>query len=113
MSKIRQIWIKGMNKVMLSCDTAAFLITKNEFIKLSSTEKIKLKLHLASCKFCHRFKKQSKLISLQIHKMNENLNRNHLTFMLSEEQKRQMKATIQARILSEKKISRNENIFRK
>ncbi len=76
---------------MLDCDTATLLITKSEFTKLSCIDKTKLKLHLLTCKFCRRFKKQSELISLQMNRLTQEINRNNLRLHLTEEQKERLK----------------------
>ncbi len=87
MSWTKEMMVKGMNKVMLSCDAATLLVTKSEFVKLSCKEQVKLKMHLATCKFCRRFKVQSEFISLQIHTMDKNFDKKDLQLHLSEEQK--------------------------
>ncbi len=59
---IKELMIKGMDKVMLDCDEATYLITKSEVEKIGCVKRIQLKMHLAGCKFCRRFKVQSELI---------------------------------------------------
>lgn len=93
MNAIKNKAIKGMNKVMLDCDTATFLITKNEYVSLPCIEKMQLKLHLATCKFCRRFKKQSSFLS-QIHKENILPDKDHLRLHLSEDQKNRIKKNL-------------------
>ena len=63
MTKQKSVIKKGMEKIMLDCDHATFLITKSEFEKLGCVQKIQLKMHLAYCKFCRRFAQQNKIIS--------------------------------------------------
>jgi len=96
MSDLKKMMVKGMNRVMLDCDTATLLITKNEFISLSCIEKIKLRMHLMGCKYCRRFKKQSNEISLQIHQLNVDLQNAELKLHLSEEQKKRMRNNIRS-----------------
>ncbi len=91
MSRAKKIMVKGMNRLMLDCDTATLLITKSEFARLTCIEKTKLRLHLLSCKFCRRFKKQSELISLQLDRVKRDVDANNLRLHLTEEQKRRLK----------------------
>ncbi len=44
---------------MLGCAKATELIDKMSFDRLTSKEKIQLRLHLMFCKFCSRYQKQS------------------------------------------------------
>jgi hypothetical protein len=53
--KAEKMMMKGMSKIMLDCDNATLLITKGEFEQLRCINKLKLKMHLASCKFCRNF----------------------------------------------------------
>ena len=59
---IKEMMIKGMDKIMLDCEQATYLITKSEMEDIGLVKKIQLKMHLAGCKFCYRFKIQSDLI---------------------------------------------------
>ena len=91
MSKMKKTLMKGMDKVMLSCDTATYLITRNEYGKISPLEKMQLTMHLAGCKYCRRFADQSKYISAQLQKIRDAEN---TTVSLSPEQKEKLKKTI-------------------
>lgn len=51
-----------MQWLMLSCRKATELIEKKLLVKLSSREKIQLKLHKSFCDACTAYEKQSKLI---------------------------------------------------
>ena len=86
-----------MNKIMLSCDTATYLITRNEFERLSCLKRMQLKMHLAGCKYCRRFAEQSKYISEQITKMKE-LNTHKPAVCLSEKQKQKIHVAIEDQI---------------
>lgn len=91
MGELKKIMVNGMNRVMLDCDTATLLITKKEYASLKCVERIKLSMHLMSCKYCRRFKKQSEEISLHIHQLNVDLAHAKLRLHLSDEQKKRMK----------------------
>ncbi len=94
MSDLKKMMVKGMNRVMLDCDTATLLITKNEFTSLSCIERLKLRMHLMSCKYCRRFKKQSNEISVHIRKFNVDLQNAELKLHLTEEQKKRITTNV-------------------
>lgn len=91
MNNAQKIWMKSMDKIMLSCDTATLLITKGEFTRLMCVEQLQLKMHLAGCKFCRRFKKQSEFISYAIRQANRISEKENLRLYLTEEQKKHIK----------------------
>lgn len=55
-----------MNKlshiILLSCLKATELVEKKFHFKLSFSERLRLKLHLATCVYCMNYSKQSQLI---------------------------------------------------
>ena len=63
---MKNILMKVMNKVMLSCDSATYLITRNEFEKVNCVKRMQISMHLKGCKYCRQFAEQSKYISLQL-----------------------------------------------
>ncbi len=91
MNKAQKIWMKGIDKIMLSCDTATLLITKGEFTRLSCVERMHLKMHLAGCKFCRRFKEQSEFISYAIRQADRIPEKENLHLYLTAEQKKHIK----------------------
>ncbi|GMT46069.1 MAG: hypothetical protein IEMM0006_1901 [bacterium] len=95
MNKVQKIWMKGMDKIMLSCDTATLLITKSEFTRLSCAERLRLKMHLAGCQFCRRFKKQSEFISYAIHQADRIPKKENLRLHLTDEQRKRLKMKIE------------------
>ena len=67
-----KIWMNSaMHYMMLSCDTATFLITKRDYQKLKCKENLQLRMHLMGCKLCRSFNKQSSFLSEKIHKIQE------------------------------------------
>ncbi len=52
-----------MDRMMISCDKATYLISKAEEEKLSCGEKYHLHMHLMGCKFCRRYKKEIQYLS--------------------------------------------------
>jgi len=61
-TEISNFMKKLMKKIMLSCEKATELIEKKIHFKLSLKEKVQLAMHLALCKPCSNYKKQSYLI---------------------------------------------------
>ena len=53
----------ALNKVILSCTKATFLMSKKEEGKISVAENFQLRMHLAVCKFCNRFQKQTQFFT--------------------------------------------------
>ena len=51
-----------MDKLMLDCQKATFLISKKLDTSIGLLQEGQLKLHLLYCKYCHRFEVQSKKI---------------------------------------------------
>lgn len=61
--------MKLMSSLMISCKKASFLIAKKEEQKFTFIERINLAIHLAMCKFCKAFEKQSSYISKQVKRL--------------------------------------------
>lgn len=76
--------------IMISCKEATFMVSKKEEKKLSWREKFQLKLHLAICKMCRLFEKQSRRISKDAAQLHE-----HTTEALSTEKKQEMKTALE------------------
>ena len=51
------------NKVFISCDEATTICTKNQYKEASFWEKIKLNIHLLTCKICGLYSKQNTKLS--------------------------------------------------
>ncbi|MDF1517040.1 MAG: hypothetical protein P1P79_03765 [Lutibacter sp.] len=76
-----------MNILMLSCKKATELIEKRLVAKLTSVEKIQLKMHTAVCSQCSDYENQSEIIEkclAEIHQPNKE------TLKLSSERKEQI-----------------------
>ena len=97
MSNMNKIMMKGMNKIMLSCDMATYLITRNEFGKLNYAKRMQLSMHLAGCKYCRRFAEQSKYITEQLNKLKD-LKKQGISISLTEEQKNNINTAIENQI---------------
>ena len=76
-----------MMKMMITCEQASFLIDKEQYTPLSFREKMDLKMHLLTCKFCRLYKVESHFINNEIKKV---FTFNELEVNLSEEQKQRI-----------------------
>ena len=93
MTKLKNMIMKGMSKIMLDCDKATLLLTKAEFEELGWVNRLKLKMHLASCKFCRNFSEQSNYISTQLNDF-KSIDPQKLRLYLSDEQKNRLNKTV-------------------
>lgn len=59
---IKKMMIQGMDKIMLNCEEATYLITKSDMEKIGCVKRMQLKMHLMGCSLCRRFKVQSEII---------------------------------------------------
>ncbi len=62
-----------MNKLMMSCETAARLIEKKQHFPLGVSDKAKLALHVSMCEICKTYQKQSERLHaiLKTHALND------------------------------------------
>jgi hypothetical protein len=93
MSAMKDIMMKGMQKIMLDCERASLLATKSDFEKLNCVRRTQIKMHLATCKFCRAFAEQSKLISQQLEVMKE-IDADNLQLHLTGPQKESLQAVV-------------------
>jgi hypothetical protein len=94
MSKLKELYVKGMNAMMLDCDQAMFYATKYDLSNLSFMKRLQLKMHLKGCEFCKTFVEQSEVISKQISKMKE-IDENNLKVHLTKKQKVHLNETVE------------------
>jgi hypothetical protein len=50
-------------KFKISCDEATTICDKNQYGEATFTEKLKLQLHILSCKICAQYSKQNSLLT--------------------------------------------------
>jgi hypothetical protein len=94
MSKMNEIMMKGMNKVMLNCDEATLAITRAEIEKSGCVERIQLQLHLMGCRVCREFARQSRLMNKEIKQM-RHIDTQNLRLHLAVDQKGRLTRTIE------------------
>lgn len=88
---MKKMMIRGMDAIMLSCEDATYLITKSEMTKVGCVKRMQLKMHLAGCELCRRFKIQSDFIDQNLDNL-ESLKLNNQNFKkeLPEEKKEEL-----------------------
>ena len=94
MGSMKDIMVKGMNKVMLSCEEASLVATQNDLDKVSCAKRLQLRMHLMGCKFCREFARQTKMINTEIDRMKE-IDPAHLEVHLSPSQKKRLQEAIE------------------
>ncbi len=87
MSSLKTKIYRGMNKVMLDCETAGLFVAQKEYDKLSLLNRIKLWLHLLTCRHCREFARQSRSITYYMRVLGS-INENEPIHKLNEEQKK-------------------------
>jgi len=92
---IKKMMMQGMDAVMLNCEEATYLITKSEFEDVGCIKRMQLKMHLAGCKLCRRFKIHSEIIDKSLKTLEDlKLNQKISGAQLSDEKKKEMQETI-------------------
>lgn len=86
-TKLGVLMKKMMNILMLSCKKATELIEERLVTKLSSIEKVQLKMHTAVCSQCSTYEKQSDIIEKRIAEIHQP---NNELLKLSSEKKEQI-----------------------
>lgn len=74
---------KLLSKIMIECDEATMLITKNQHTQLSLWDRLQLKYHKMICPPCQDWEDQNKVITT--------LTKKEKTYILSEKKKEEIK----------------------
>ena len=74
----------------ISCDQAAFLVSKSQHTRLTLIERIKLIVHLAICPHCRRYQKQIKFLDKIILRLKSAPDLKKYPHKLSKEQKEKL-----------------------
>jgi hypothetical protein len=97
MSGMKEIMVKGMNKVMMDCEQATMASTRNDLEPLGFMKRLQLRMHLMGCKFCREFAKQSKQVNGELDQMKE-IDPQNLKVHLAHDQKERLNETIEQNI---------------
>jgi hypothetical protein len=85
-NKLSGFWLS----IVMPCERSTFLISKGQHEKLSAGERVKIRIHLFTCRACRSFAKQINYLSIGINKMNNELKKGADLFKLSEGEKSQI-----------------------
>lgn len=97
MSKIKELFVKSMNVIMLDCDEATLYALKDDSHSLGCLKRMQLKMHLASCEYCKSFVEQSKIINEKVNSIKE-IDESNLTIHLTKQQKVNLQDTVETRL---------------
>jgi hypothetical protein len=87
-----------MSKMMISCDKASYLTSKSQDSKLTLLEKLKLKMHLLSCKYCQRYEQEINMISTFVDHQNKRIYQGYNGHHLSKEDKQAITELIKSEL---------------
>lgn len=93
-TKLKMKMTAMMGKMMISCDKAAFLTSKAQEGRLSIFEKIELRVHILSCKYCKRYKQEIELLNRHVKQQNEKILQGQNGYHLSQVDKEKLKQVI-------------------
>ncbi|MBN4062132.1 hypothetical protein JYU20_02920 [Bacteroidales bacterium AH-315-I05] len=89
---------KLMQIMMLNCEQATFLVTKETSGTITFSEKIKMQFHLLVCKYCRLFKKQSTFLSENINHQHQHSDKCLPDCKLEDSRKARMQEILQAEL---------------
>ncbi len=84
-----------MQKLMLSCERATFLITKEMHGTITFNEKVQMRFHLMACKYCTLFKKQSRFVNDNVEHLHRHPNDSFPDGKLDDTRKAAMEQALQ------------------
>lgn len=61
--KMKKLLDRLMMRMMITCEKAAFLISKSQDQKLTFSEDVQLRMHLMGCRFCRAYERDLGLLS--------------------------------------------------
>lgn len=70
MTNVKKRFLAMMRKMMLNCEQASLISTKEMVEKIGIKSRMGLQMHLAACKHCRKYYQQSKILSKVIQHQN-------------------------------------------
>ena len=70
MTNIKKRFLATMRKMMLNCEQASLISTREMVEKIGIRNRMGLSMHLAACKHCRKYYKQTKILSRVIQHRN-------------------------------------------
>jgi hypothetical protein len=84
--------------ILMSCDKATFLLSKQQHTPLSFGNKAHLKFHLLICTACQKFQKQLNFLSANLQQLNADLENGKTTFKLPDDVKLNLQKEINSKL---------------
>lgn len=91
MNLFQKLYIKTIKCFIVPCEKASFLMTKQEFEKLSFKEGLDLRLHLVKCKYCRWLQDEQALLSEVMINSQKRIQEDKLPYSLSPEKIEELK----------------------
>jgi predicted anti-sigma-YlaC factor YlaD len=70
MTTVKKRLLASMRKVMLTCEAASLISTRELVEKIGIMSRMSLQMHLAACKHCRKYYHQTRILSRVIHHQN-------------------------------------------
>ena len=78
----QKLYIRFIKCFIVPCEQASFLLTKQEFQKLSFREAWRLRAHMMKCKYCRWFKKENVVLSHAVLNYKHKIDTDNLPFCI-------------------------------
>lgn len=91
MNLFQKLYIKTIKCFIVPCEKASYLMTKQEFEKLSFKEGLDLRLHLVKCKYCRWLQDEQALISEVMKNGQKRIETEEYSYSLSPEKIEELK----------------------
>ncbi len=65
--RLKELMIRGMNRAMPTCEDISHLVSAGMDEELAFGDRMKIRVHLAMCRWCRRFETQLRLLRQVAH----------------------------------------------
>ncbi|NJM16169.1 MAG: hypothetical protein HC896_13045 [Bacteroidales bacterium] len=87
-------FMQAMEKLLISCEKSAYLVSKKLLKELTLKEKIDLRMHAMVCKYCQRYEKEMLLIQSHFAKVDKKIQHGEFQYKLSHIDKERLQSNI-------------------
>jgi len=94
MNVFTKVWISFLKATFFTCKEGTFLLAKEECTKLALKERVRLKMHLAKCKYCQAYIREHKALAGVIDHMKLDVDNDRFIFYLTPEQEERLNNAI-------------------
>lgn len=95
---IRKKIITAAGRLMMSCDKATLLLSRQQHERLSLGSRLHLKLHLLTCHACRNFHKQITILNNGLKGINKKIQKGDTPFKVPPEVKNRMENNLRDRM---------------